>query len=96
MLSMSVEEVKALVSSHDTSVLSAGLAGNPSSGISPISATVMQESKNKFVIIFDTPIGLIKVKSSRREVRTFASVDSAMSAIKQCGRYAATVICRGE
>lgn len=96
MLHMTFEEIRSLINSHQERMQMIGAVPTKLGEKTSISASIFQGENGKFFIIFDTPMGLIKMKSARKMVREFASSDSAMAVVKQCGYTVATIFCRGE
>ena len=96
MLEKTVEEIKSMISSHEQKRLLACHKDGKSENLGRFEAWVIQIDGNRFKVAFDSPIGPITMRSARRKTREFASIDSAMSAVKDCGHQVATVICRGE
>lgn len=92
MLSMTAEELKSLVISHDKKRYERSVAGEDPSVIGSIEPWVIKWISGKYAVVFCTPMGDITMKSSRQDTRLFASIDSAMSVINYCGKKHAKVM----
>ena len=93
MLEKTVEEIKSMILSHEEKRALACISGNATSEFGTFEAWVVQVEKGRFKVVFDSPVGGITMRSARRKVREFASIDSAMNAVKECGHSVATVVC---
>ena len=85
MLSMTAEELKSLVKSHDKKRDEIVISGENPLSIGVIEPWVIKSHSGKYGVVFCTPMGDITMKSSRQDTRLFASIDSAMVVINYCG-----------
>lgn len=92
MLSMTSEELKSLVISHDKKRDELAATGKDPSVIGSIEPWVIKLISGKYAVVFCTTMGDITMKSSRQDTRLFASIDSAMSVINYCGKNHAKVM----
>lgn len=92
MLSMTAEELKVLVKSHDKKRDEIVISGGDPSHVGVIEPWVIKLHSGKYGVVFCTPMGDITMKSSRQDTRLFASIDSAMSVINYCGKKQAKVM----
>lgn len=93
MLEKTVEEIKAMIFSHEQRNIEIMQTCGNKSEITRFEAWIIQIGKGRFKVGFTSPIGTITMRSARRKVREFASIDSAMNAVKECGHSVATVVC---
>lgn len=84
MQSMNEEQVRVMVSSHLKKIEENLLTGKVSA-LGEIKPSIIKMQSGKYAVMFDTPIGDVKLKSARQDTRTFASIDSAMKTINHCG-----------
>lgn len=92
MLSMTAEELKALVKSHDKKRDSCVTSGENPASVGVVEPRVVELQSGNYGVVFSTPMGDITMKSSRQDTRLFASIDSAMKVINYCGKKHAVVM----
>ena len=87
MLNMTVEEVKKLIASQKEKALS----HFDLKAYDGINANIHPAESGGYMIVVDTPVGDVKIRSARQKTRLFASIDSAMNAVRLCGLESASV-----
>lgn len=92
MQTMTLEQIKLMVDSITERKVNAAPNGESISEIGIVQPIIARRVGGGYSIVFSTPVGDILLRSVRQEDRRFASIDSAMDAVNQCGLGAAKVI----
>ncbi len=91
MNSMTIEQIKAMVESIAERKEKAISCGENIASIGVIKPMITKRHGGGYSIVFNTPIGDVLLRSVRQSERRFASIDSAMDAVNQCGLNGAEI-----